>query len=66
MRFRKASNFQNHFWHFLETSDQKLHLHEHEQTLFVLFPSAILAREITESFRKIKTKVNDLRENVLY
>ena len=22
MRFRKASNFQNHFWHFLETSDQ--------------------------------------------
>ena len=58
------SNIQNHFWYFLETSDRKLY--SHEIPPFVLFPSAILAREITEHFRKINTRINDLRENVLY
>ena len=48
----------------MKTFEQKLYLHE--KILFAIFLSATLAKEITEPFRKIKTQINDLRENVLY
>ena len=53
----KLQTFKTIFWDFLETSDQNL---------FILFQSAILAREITEPLRKIKTSINGLRENILH
>ena len=36
----------------------------HEMTLF--FEGESRARQITEAFRKIRRRINDLRENVLY
>jgi hypothetical protein len=38
----------------------------HEITLLFCFEGKSHAREITESFRKIRRRINDLRENVLY
>ena len=36
-----------------------------EKNIFALFPSATFAKEITESFRKIETRINDLLVNVI-
>ena len=51
------------FFHILWPSQNVITLLE--KNIFVLFPSATFAKVITESFRKIKTRINDLLVNVI-
>ena len=53
----------NKFCHCFQTSVKKLYIEEKKN---VFFPSATFSREITEPLRKIKIRLKDLWENVLY
>ena len=52
----------DNFWHFSGFSDRKLDLQRKKVLIFV----ASFSREITESFRQIEIKINDLCEHLLY